>query len=153
MYSVGQLNGDGAVGRHEKLELSAVTATPTGGEHYAIAYRAKLPVAWSGASIPTSYTFALPARVGEADQIAFADKYGASCVDASAGTTPILPGRMFLFYRPRQAECALAPGDVATFSASVTPSVETSSGKFPEYHRIWEDKTLEVVAIFSRAYE
>ena len=128
----------------------APAPAPTPPPQYAVTYHAKLPVAWGGTEQPKSYSFTLPARLGWADQLAFATKYGSTCVDPSAGT--IDPGSMFIFYRPKQPGCALAANDVATFTATVTDSGQNTQGKSPEYHRLWSDNALEVVAIFSHQF-
>src|SRR5690606_13630214 len=53
MYSVGQLNGDRSVGRHERLALTDVHADEAEDGGYAIRYRATLPVAWGRGSPPS----------------------------------------------------------------------------------------------------
>ena len=146
LYTVGQLNGDRSVGRMERLELSNVQRV--GGD---VTYHAKLPVAWGAKVVPTSYAVTLPARMGEDDQARFVSLYGKPCSDPSGGDVDA--GRMFLFYRPSQAGCVLDPADVATSVASVTPSAENTTGKYPEYARIWDDGALVVVAMFGRAVE
>ncbi len=154
MYAVGQLNGDRSVGRYERLQLSTISATPSTGAsgRYDVRYHAKLPVAWGAPSRPSTYTLVLPAAAGPADQTRFTAKYGASCVDPEAGdlTGGGRPqvGRMFLYYRPGRAGCELAPEDVAMMTATVTPSSENTTGKYPEYRRIWEDGTLDLVTVF-----
>src|SRR5690606_32182822 len=152
MYSVGQLNGDRSVGRHERLALTDVHADEAEDGGYAIRYRATLPVAWGRGSPPSRYVLKLPARIGEADQIEFTRKYGTSCVDPEGGDLNaderVDSGRMFLFYRPQREGCTLAPEDVVTMPASVTMSPENTHDKYPEYDRIWEDGALNVVAIF-----
>jgi hypothetical protein len=59
---------------------------------------------------------------------------------------------MFLFYRPQQPGCTLAAEDVVTLHATVTSSADNTQGKSPEYHRVWADAALEVVAIFTHEY-
>lgn len=113
-------------------------------------YHAKMPVAWGGATIPTSYDFTLPASVSAADQIAFAAKYGATCVDPAEA--PAGADHMFAVYRPRQPGCVFAAGDVVSFTANVTPSSENTKGKYPEYHRVWQDGALDVVVLFSHEF-
>src|SRR5690606_4468881 len=152
MYSVGQLNGDRSVGRHERLALTDVHADEAEDGGYAIRYRATLPVAWGRGSPPSRYVLKLPARIGEADQIEFTRKYGTSCVDPEGGDLNaderVDSGRMFLFYRPERAGCTIAPEDVVTKPAAVALSPENSRDMYPAYHRIWEDDRLDVVAIF-----
>ena len=149
MYSIGALNAERSVGRYERLELSQIVRAPSG----AVTYHAHLPVAWGRSGpAPSSYELHLPARVGESDQTAFAAKYGATCVDPdAAGTEPIHPERMFLFYRPLRPGCVLDTSDVVTLSATVSPSAENTTGKYPEWDRIWDDGTLRAVVLFSRA--
>jgi hypothetical protein len=153
MYTVGQLNGDRAVGRHGRLELSNIEHHAIGPEEVEseVTYHARLPVAWGPSPIPNTYVVTVPARVAEEDQTRFAERYGGSCVDASAGD--VNAGSMFLFYRPQRIGCDLQPGDVVSSSATVTTSVETAKEKYPEYDRIWDDSALDVVAMFSRAEE
>jgi hypothetical protein len=149
MYTVGQLNADRAVGRFERLQLSNIKIQSRWPGRAGVTYHAKLPVAWAGPSIPDSYALMVPAQVAKADQTLFAARYGKTCVDASAGE--VNAGSMFLFYRPKQAGCAFYPNDVVTSTASVKLSNENTDGKYPEYHRIWEDDALQVVAMFSRS--
>jgi hypothetical protein len=151
MFLVGQLNGDRSVGRHERAQFSVTTfgGAPRSPGSYAFTYHAKIPVAWGGGEPPASYEVKLPARVGEADQVAFADRYASTCTDPEGGVAGGGDaGRMFLFYRPQRAGCVLAPEDVATTTARLTKSVENTVGKYPDYHRVWEDEELDVVALF-----
>lgn len=153
LYGIGALNQERSLGRYERLELSAITATPKDGSgSFQVTYRAKLPVAWGGAAQPPAYALVLPARAARADQLAFATKYGKTCVDPSAGEIGAADaGRMFLNYRPQRAGCVLDPADVVTLPATVAPSTENTAGKYPEYHRMWEDGALDVVALFSHS--
>jgi hypothetical protein len=151
MFTVGLLNGERAVGRFERLELSSINVTPSdAGAGYVVTYRAKLPVAWGSASVPEEVSLVLPARMAEPDQLAFADKYGSRCADPAAGV--VHPGALFLHWRPQREGCVIDPIDAVTLRADVSRSSETSVGKFPEYHRIWADGALDVVAIFSREH-
>jgi hypothetical protein len=154
LYGVGVLNQDRSLGRYERLELSAITATPIPGTgSFQVAYRAKLPVAWGVPTPPpATYALPLPVRAAHADQLAFATKYGGTCVDPSAGVIGAADaGRMFLNYRPQRVGCVLAPADVVTLTATTSPSVENTAGKYPEYQRMWEDGALDVVAVFSHS--
>ena len=152
MYAVGQLNGERAVGWYERLEVSAISATASPSGRYDVRYRAKLPVAWGAPALPATYTLLLPASLAPEDQVRFTEKYGTTCVDPDGGDLNASgrpdAGRMFLFYRPQRQGCALAPEDVVQISARVSPSAENTTGKYPEYHRIWEDGALDFVAVF-----
>lgn len=148
LYTIGQLNGNRAVGRLDALELTNVrTDSITGG--YRISYHAKLPVAWgSKTNLPTSYEFILPRDITSAAQTAFTNKYVARCVDSSAHDVDA--GSMWYYYRPANSGCTLDPVDVVRFRATVTRSNENTTGKYPEYHKIWEDSALNVVSIFGK---
>jgi hypothetical protein len=151
MYTVGQLNVVRSVGRHERLDLSKISTTPdpvTPGR-FVVSYHAKLPVAWGQTTYPSAYSLTLPARIPAADQAEFAAKYGTTCVDPTAGVVDT--HRMFLFFRPQNAGCAIAENDAVTVAVSVSPSTENTDGKYPEYHRVWDDGILEVVAMFTRS--
>src|SRR5262249_42078241 len=148
-YAIGQLNGENSVGWYERLELSAINAVPSATKgRQDVTYHAKLPVAWGGSSQPDSYSLLLPSAVSEDDQLRFAAKYGTSCVDPTAGEVTV--SRMFITYRPRTFGCALDPSDVVTLPARVSRSNVNTHGKYPEYQRIWDDRALNIIAMFSR---
>ena len=148
LYTVGQLNGFNAVGRIDKAEVTNVKKTTVGGKTQ-ITYKAKLPVAWKkSAGMPNSVELKLPIDISSAGQTAFADKYKHDCVDF--GAHDVDSGSMFYYYRPKNSGCKIDAADVLTVSASASPSPTQSTGKFPEYNKVWEDGTLEVLAIFGK---
>ncbi|MDX2091657.1 MAG: PPC domain-containing protein [Kofleriaceae bacterium] len=148
LYTVGLLNGSNAVGRIDRLVLSDVRKTQVGGKTQ-ITYKAKLPVAWAKRNpVPDEYELELPLDISEAGQKAFATKYAHDCVDF--GAHDVDAGSMFYYYRPRASSCELASADIVKVSATVSPSPIQTTGKFPEYNKIWEDNTLNVVAIFGK---
>lgn len=153
MYLVGELNGDNSVGRHPKAFFSVTTFGATDGRpgSWTFTYHATLPVAWGAGTPPATYAVTLPLRVGTQDRASFAEKYAATCTAPEGGVTGAADaGRMFLFYRPQRAGCALLPEDVVRSTATFTASTESSVAKYPEYHRVWEDDALNVVAVFGR---
>ncbi len=148
LYTVGQLNGFNAVGRIDKAELSNINKTTVDGKTQ-ITYTAKLPVAWPKRDgLPASVELKLPLDISSAGQTAFADKYKEDCVDF--GAHDVDSGSMFYYYRPKNAGCKIAAADVLTVQASASPSPTQSTGKFPEYNKVWEDGRLEVLAIFGK---
>ncbi|MDB4962125.1 MAG: Alkaline serine protease [Myxococcales bacterium] len=148
LYSVGHLNGVEAVGRIDRVVLSNIVKTQVGGKTQ-IKYKAKLPVAWTKRiPIPNEYEFTLPLDISSAGQSAFATKYAHDCVDF--GAHDVDAGSMFYYFRPKASGCNLAPADIMKVSALVAPSPIQTTGKFPEYNKIWEDNTLNVVAIFGK---
>lgn len=148
LYTIGHLNADNSVGRLDNVVISNVQTTKDGATTK-ISYHAKLPVAWGRKTdLPTTYAFALPRDISSAGQQAFTDKYKASCVDW--GAHDVDTGSMWYYYRPRKAGCAITDAELVKPTATVTKSTENTTGKYPEYHKVWEDDRLEVVAIFGK---
>lgn len=148
LYTVGQLNGVTAVGRIDKAEVTNIVKRQVNGKTE-ITYTAKLPIIWSKRNpIPELVELKLPLDISYAGQQAFATKYGHDCVDW--GAHDVDAGSMFYYFRPNASRCNIADADVHTVNASVSPSPAQTTGKFPEYDKIWEDDTLNVVAIFGK---
>jgi hypothetical protein len=149
LYTIGHLNGDRSVGRLDNLELSNVKRTSIDGGKTKITYHAKLPVAWgSKTDLPTSYEFALPLDISQAGQQAFTDAHKETCVDW--GAHEVDTGSMWYYYRPRKAGCDVKDAELVKTTAAVTKSAVNTTGKYPEYQKVWEDDRLEVVAIFGK---
>jgi hypothetical protein len=149
LYTIGSLNAVNAVGRLDQVVLTNVQRISVGGGRYRVTYHAQMPVAWgSKTDLPTSFTFTLPRDVSFAGLEAFVARYKNSCVDF--GAHDVDSGSMWYYYRPGAVGCSLARADVARFTASVAVSPTNTSGKFPEYHKVWEDGELRVVAIFGK---
>ncbi len=149
LYTIGHLNFDRSVGRLDRLVLTNVKTTAQAGGLYRVTYHAKMPVAWGKkTSIPATYGFTLPRNVSYAGQESFTTKYKASCVDAAAHEVD--SGSMWYYYRPKASSCSLATADVVSATATVTRSVENTTGKYPEYQKVWEDNELKIVSIFGK---
>ncbi|HET6613647.1 MAG TPA: PPC domain-containing protein [Kofleriaceae bacterium] len=148
LFTIGHLNGEQSVGRLDRLEVTNITTTDEDGKTR-IAYHAKMPVAWGDRDVvPTSYDLTLPLDVSFEGQQAFTDKYNHDCVDF--GAHDVDTGSMWYYYRPNAFRCELDPADVITVTADVTISDINTTGKFPEYNKVWEDGTLNVVAVFGK---
>jgi hypothetical protein len=148
LYTIGHLNGDRAVGRLDKLELSDVQVESVDGRKR-ISYHASIPVAWGHkTNIPSSYSLQLPGDMSFSALDAFAEKYGHSCVDF--GAHDVDQGSMWYYYRPERSGCSLDADDIVETEASVSLSSINTTGKYPEYHKVWEDDVLKVVAIFGK---
>lgn len=149
LYTIGSLNASNSVGRLDKVVLTNVRTTARRDGRYAITYRAQMPVAWGNKNkLPATFTFTLPRDVSYAGLDAFSRRYGTTCVDA--GAHDVNPGSMWYYYRPGAPACSLADADVARFTASATISRANTTGKYPEYHKLWEDGELRVIAIFGK---
>jgi hypothetical protein len=93
----------------------------------------------------------LPRDVSIAGQEKLTARYKASCVDGDA--TVVNTGNMWYHWRPDAPGCAPAAEDLALARATVSISAVNTSGKFPEYQKVWEDGVLKVVAIFGKNEE
>jgi hypothetical protein len=95
-----------------------------------------------------SYEFRLPKDVSVDAQQRFTDAYSHACIDAAGhGVTA---GNMWYYYRPEAGGCSINDSDVVKLTASAVRSVQNSTNKYPEYHKVWEDNALEVISIFGK---
>jgi hypothetical protein len=149
LYTVGQLNGDRAVSRIDRLELTNIQKTQTDDGKTRITYHAKTVVAWGQKNnVPQSYSFILPLDMSYGGQSDFIEKYSHDCVEY--GAHDVDSGTMWYYWRPDTSRCHLADGDTITAEATVSMSQISTTGKYPEYHKVWEDKALKVVAVFGK---
>ncbi|MEM9191940.1 MAG: hypothetical protein AAGF12_22395 [Myxococcota bacterium] len=148
LYTIGHLNGDRSVGRLDRVILEDIETSQEDGVTV-VRYRASMPVAWGEDTVPSDYELRLPHDMSGDALEAFAEKYGHDCVDSSAHDVDA--GVMWYYYRPEAYRCELDPSDVIVLEATVAPSPIQTTGKFPEYHRVWEDDALKVVAVFGKA--
>ncbi|MEM6994726.1 MAG: PPC domain-containing protein [Myxococcota bacterium] len=148
LYTIGHLNGDNSVGRLDQLEVTELkTESVSGG--VLISYHAKLPVAWGDRdSVPSSYDFVLPADISFSGQESFTEKYNHDCVDF--GAHDVDSGSMWYYYRPERFGCQIDDADVVKLTADLEVSPINTTGKYPEYHKVWEDDVLSVVAVFGK---
>ena len=149
LFTIGHLNGDNAVGRLDNVKLTDVKKVESKGPRSLVSYHAVLPVSWgSKTDLPKSYELTLPHDVTFSGVDAFTEKYMKGCVEH--GAHDVDSGSIWYYYRPHLKGCALDPADVMKSTAKVTVSTENTSGKYPEYNKIWEDKALNVVAVFGK---
>lgn len=149
LYTIGHLNGSNSVGRLDKLVLSNVIATPTMDGKTRVDYDATLLVAWGArGDVPNDYELTLPLDVTSDALSGFAQKYGKSCVDY--GAHDITSSSMWYYYRPDSSRCTFEESDVIRVTAKLDVSDSNTTGKYPEYHKVWEDDVLKIVAIFGK---
>ena len=148
LYTIGQLNGERAVGRLDKLVISDVeTESVEGGVH--VSYHASLLVAWGKKNaVPSNYELIMPRDASSQGFEKFASAYSHDCVDW--GAHDVDAGSMWYYYRPARSSCDLADEDVVRLDAAVSISDINTTGKFPEYDKVWEDGVLKVVAVFGK---
>jgi hypothetical protein len=60
---------------------------------------------------------------------------------------------MWYYWRPEAFGCELEQDEVIRVTATVRKSDIATTGKYPEYHKIWEDDVFKVVAVFSQYEE
>lgn len=149
LYSVGQLNAEPGVARLERLALSQITTASLGNGLYRVRYRAKLPVAWGHqTALPTSYELVLPKRIDTAGLTTFTSRYQTRCNDGDPNAVNV--ANFWYHYRPRAFGCALSAADVVRLPATLRISTQNTFATYPEYHRIWEDGRLDVLAVFGK---
>ncbi|MGZ6142197.1 MAG: hypothetical protein ACXWLM_02610 [Myxococcales bacterium] len=149
MYTVGSLNAEPGVSRLDRLNLSNVVTASIGNGLYRISYHVKLPVAWGHKdNLPSSYTFTLPLRVDAAGQQAFWSKYSGVCNDHDGDQVTV--DNFWYHYRPHWSGCTLAAADVTVATARAAMSTVNTVARYPEYHKVWEDGLLTVVAVFGK---
>ena len=148
LYTIGQLNGKNSVGRLDKVTLTNVKTTTASGRTK-ITYHAKMPVSWGNkTNVPATVGLTLPTDMAYAALDKFATAYGHSCVDF--GAHEVDSGSMWYYFRPEKSGCTFAAPDVFKTTASVSLSPINTTGKFPEYTKVWEDNALNMVAIFGK---
>lgn len=148
LYTIGHLNGDRAVGRLDKIKLEDVKVD-TAGQGTLVSYRATLQVAWGKKDqVPATYDFILPRDVSYKGLEAFTEAYSHDCVDW--GAHDVTAGSMWYYYRPNQPRCSLEEQDVVRSTATVEISQVNTTGKYPEYDKVWEDGVFQVVAVFGK---
>ena len=151
-YAVGALNGDKATPHLDEMQLTNITSRVLASGLTEVSYHANVPVSWGAKTgLPTSYAFTLPLRVDAAGRQDFATKYSVSCAVPMDGHE-IGASNMWFYYKPKKAGCSIATADAlrSTATAVVSKRFLNTTGKYPEYHRIWEDGALNVVAIFGK---
>jgi hypothetical protein len=67
-----------------------------------------------------------------------------------AGAHDVSPASFWYYFRPFNAACKPSAADVVQLTATCAHSPENTRGKYPEYHRVWEDNELTVLALFGR---
>jgi hypothetical protein len=141
-YTVGALTSEHqANGQIGRVTTSAITETVEG-DNKRIKYTARLPVAWpKGASVPKTYAVVLPNDTTKL--AAFNDKYDGKC-----GANEYGHDVFWHDFNPVATGCTVDDADVVKSTAKITKNKAVTTGKYPEYAKVWEDGALNVVAIF-----
>ena len=149
LYTIGHLNEENSVGRLDQVKLSNVQVERLENYEYKISYHAILPVAWGDkVNVPKSYELYLPKSTTSSFLNEFADKYHKDCV--SYGAHDVDSGSMWYYYRPGSYNCDIAEEDAPAITATVALSDRMTTGKYPEYHKVWEDDMLRLLVVFGK---
>ena len=82
-------------------------------------------------------------------QDSFVEKYTKTCLARGAYDVDSV---FWYYYRPERDGCTLDAADVVEIPATLSPNAQETEGMYPEYDKVWEDDTLNVV-IFGKAVE
>jgi hypothetical protein len=162
MYTTGQLNGIGGVGDMQTLEISVGEIVALDDEWFSADYAAKFLVSWPReVSFPETMEVILPAG-GDYELLQnFFEAYGADedqgkrCLAWEAHD--VSQWIFWYYYRPAKSNCPLrnaaldAQGVVQRSNMSLAFSAQNTTGRAPEYEKVWEDGRLVVTAIFGKA--
>lgn len=156
-YTVGQLNGFDGVADLSKNQVSinSITRVADANRNYAVSYQATLFVSWDkGTPVPASLQLIMPILPTEAGIGTFMETYAQNCREDFSHEPEA--GNFWYYYRPAAYNCLLAKPDhvasdsvVTKFNMTFEPSLEQTTGKSPEYAKVWEDGKLVVTAIFA----
>lgn len=147
LYTMGQLNGIRGVGRLDTLELSDVESETTD-QGCEVTYHARMLVAWAlEHENKTTYELILPRDVRHTAVQQLFEHYGTSCASSGSHADS---GSLWYYWRPERSTCTVGDDYVIRVPVTVSASAIHTTGKYPEYHKIWEDGALEVVAIFGK---
>ena len=135
---MGQLNAYRSVGRLDTLEIQDIEHQSLSDGSFHTTYTAKLLVAWGEQeSIPTYHELILPYSYR-----GFPSSYLEDCVSKSAQDVDL--GSFWYYFRPENHSCNFDSEDIVRTTANVTFSSKNTAGKYPEYHKIWEDNALKI---------
>jgi len=151
LFTVGQLNGSNSVARLDTLRLSNIKTEELEDGSKKVTYHAILPVAWgSKTDVPSSYKITLPLNMMSEPFDEFFDDSKKKCTPSGHNITI---GNIWYYFRPNQRGCSFSEGATFSTNAAVTLSDINTSGKYPEYDKVWEDDALKVVAVFGKYEE
>ncbi|MBW2529037.1 MAG: hypothetical protein JRI23_32975 [Deltaproteobacteria bacterium] len=152
MYTIGQLNGDGGVGRLDAVNLSRTWTEQLESGQWRVRYHAVLQVAWPSQrddALPSTYGFQLPRDLSHAGLARFAAEYGETCVDLWSAHD-VSPNNLWYYYRPEASGCELASADITFSDVAVRHSPDNRRDTYPEMDLIWQDDLLRAIIVFGK---
>jgi hypothetical protein len=149
-YTVGVLNERNGVGRLDALKLTNIVSSADASGRTLVKYHVSMPVAWPAKfGLPTTFKLTLPKDVSSTGLSRFLSKYGKTCIDLWSAHD-VSTGNYWYYYRTGVRNCVFDPSDVTTSVAAASVSTQNTDGSYPEYDRIWEDKTLNAIVIYGK---
>lgn len=149
-YSVGALNTFNSGGDLGHAQVVVWSKKPIARGLTEIRYSVKLMVGWDKSiATPPGVRIAFPASTDIAGRKRFFAAYGKACSEDPGADADSL----YYYFRPEKQGCPLAlgkepPEAVSYALLALRPSASQTSGKYPEYDKIWEDGKLVATAIF-----
>ncbi len=141
-YTQGILTTEALANAQAGMPTLANVRETVAGDKKRITYDAKLAIVWPTSSRPSSdYKFYLPRDTTELDR--FNATYDGKC-----GRNEYGQDTFWHDFNPKAPGCKLEDADVVVAPASIRPHPQTTQNQYPEYDKIWEDDSLDVVAVF-----
>jgi len=154
-YMTGQLNGINGGADLNRLQLTINEKIPGADGVYEVHYAAKVLLAWRrDLALPETYELIMPAGGDSRTLSSFFTAFQDSCIDPSAHDMAV--SNFWYYYRPQPSTCRNLMVDtgndalVSRFPIALNPSLENTSGKSPEYAKIWEDDRAVITAVFGK---
>jgi hypothetical protein len=158
-YTLGQLNWEDAAPKLSwfKIDVEEIGSEDEDTGLVPVHYRARGHIAWSRKQeMPSDMELILPARGDSSGLKAFVDRYFHQCTNDPKAERR---GYFFFFYpslktcpmsHPSEHELEREKGMVVRFPMRLEENDSNTSGKSPEYGKLWEDGKLTVTAIFGK---
>lgn len=153
LYAVGNLNGVNGVARLSLNKVEILSKTPLADGINEVAYTSKFLVAWDRfRQVPLSFDLVLPAYGDQEHLLAFLNRFKNQCINADGVQHGVDLGTYWYYYRPMNCGLSRIADNrtISVFPIKLAMSKENTSGKSPEYGKIWEDGRLTATLIFAK---
>lgn len=154
MYLQGKLNHYCSAADIAHAKITIKSMDPIGnGEMHKVTYTAKVTVAWSKKyTMPKSMKLAFPARSDEKGLQDFFNEYSPKC-SQNPEDEDMDRESFFYYFRPDKKGCPILSEEgseevVYNTTMKLGPSSSQTSGKSPEYDKVWSDNRLVATCIF-----
>jgi hypothetical protein len=154
-YMTGQLNGINGGADLNRLQLTINEKIRQEDGSFEVHYAAKVLIAWRrDLAMPETYELIVPAQGDYRNLGSFFAAFQDDCITPSAHD--MSAGNFWYYYRPQPEACRARMVDptntalVARFPIALNVSAENTTGKSPEYAKIWEDDRAVITAVFGK---